>query len=116
MIQDKEVAKRVETSIQRLGQKARATGIHLIICTQYPKAEIINTKIRSNLPGRLALKAADAVASHVILDQEGAEKLAGKGDFLARTDGNPIRGKSPYLTPEVKRALLKYFEKNEASR
>ncbi|RWU12501.1 DNA translocase FtsK [Anoxybacillus flavithermus] len=116
MIQDKEVAKRVETSIQRLGQKARAAGIHLIICTQYPKAEIINTKIRSNLPGRLALKAADAVASHVILDQEGAEKLAGKGDFLARTDGNPIRGKSPYLTPEVKRALLKYFEKNEASR
>lgn len=116
MSQDKEVAKRVETSIQRLGQKARAAGIHLIICTQYPKAEIINTKIRSNLPGRLALKAADAVASHVILDQEGAEKLAGKGDFLARTDGNPIRGKSPYLTPEVKRALLKYFEKNEASR
>ncbi|MBW7652121.1 FtsK/SpoIIIE domain-containing protein [Anoxybacillus sp. ST4] len=116
MSQDKEIAKRVETSIQRLGQKARAAGIHLIICTQYPKAEIINTKIRSNLPGRLALKAADAVASHVILDQEGAERLAGKGDFLAKTNGNPIRGKSPYLTTEVKRALLKYFEKNEASR
>jgi len=111
MNQDKEIAKRVETAIQRLGQKARAAGIHLIICTQYPKAEIINTKIRANLPGRLALKAADAVASHVILDQEGAERLAGKGDFLAKTTGNPIRGKSPFLTTEVKRALLKYFEK-----
>lgn len=111
MTQDKEIAKRVETAIQRLGQKARAAGIHLIICTQYPKAEIINTKIRANLPGRLALKAADAVASHVILDQEGAERLAGKGDFLAKTTGVPIRGKSPFLTIEVKRALLKYFEK-----
>lgn len=110
MNQDKEIAKRVETAIQRLGQKARAAGIHLIICTQYPKAEIINTKIRANLPGRLALKAADAVASHVILDQEGAERLAGKGDFLAKINDSIIRGKSPFLTPEVKRALLKYFE------
>ncbi|QSB47414.1 FtsK/SpoIIIE domain-containing protein [Parageobacillus toebii] len=110
MNQDKEIAKRVETAIQRLGQKARAAGIHLIICTQYPKAEIINTKIRANLPGRLALKAADAVASHVILDQEGAERLAGKGDFLAKINDSVIRGKSPFLTPEVKRALLKYFE------
>jgi DNA segregation ATPase FtsK/SpoIIIE, S-DNA-T family len=114
MSQDKEIAKRVENAIQRLGQKARAAGIHLIICTQYPKAEIINTKIRANLPGRLALKAADSVASQVILDQDGAEKLAGKGDFLAKTTGSPIRGKSPFLTPEVKRALLKYFEKENA--
>ncbi|AMQ20896.1 FtsK/SpoIIIE domain-containing protein [Geobacillus sp. JS12] len=112
MSQDKETAKRVETAIQRLGQKARAAGIHLIICTQYPKAEIVNTKIRANLPGRLALKAADGVASHVIIDQEGAEKLAGKGDFLAKVGSDGvIRGKSPFLTPEVKRALLKYFEK-----
>ncbi|MGG3007681.1 MULTISPECIES: FtsK/SpoIIIE domain-containing protein [Geobacillus] len=111
MSQDKETAKRVETAIQRLGQKARAAGIHLIICTQYPKAEIVNTKIRANLPGRLALKAADSVASHVILEQEGAERLGGKGDFLAKVGSDGVvRGKSPFLTPEVKRALLKYFE------
>lgn len=110
MSQDKETAKRVENAIQRIGQKARAAGIHLIICTQYPKAEIINTKIRGNLPARLALRAADATASTVILDQDGAEKLAGKGDFLAKYDSSPVRGKSPFLTPEVKRALLKYFD------
>ncbi|WP_226376943.1 FtsK/SpoIIIE domain-containing protein [Oceanobacillus halotolerans] len=111
MSQDKETAKRVETAIQRLGQKARAAGIHLIICTQNPKAEIINTKIRSNLPARLALRATDATASTIILDENGAEKLGGKGDFLAKLGTSPIRGKSPFLTLDVKRALLKYFEK-----
>jgi DNA segregation ATPase FtsK/SpoIIIE, S-DNA-T family len=111
MTQDKETAKRVENSIQRLGQKARAAGIHLIICTQNPKAEVINTKIRSNLPARLALKATDAVASNIILDKDGAEKLAGKGDFLAKFGSSPIRGKSPFLTDEVTRALMMYFEK-----
>src|SRR5699024_7118602 len=110
MSQDKETAKRVEIAIQRLGQKARAAGIHLIICTQNPKAEIINTKIRSNLPARLALRATDSNASNIILDEGGAEKLGGKGDFLAKIGASPIRGKSPFLTVEVKIALLTYFE------
>ncbi|RCW63391.1 FtsK/SpoIIIE domain-containing protein [Saliterribacillus persicus] len=111
MSQDKETAKRVETAIQRLGQKARAAGIHLIICTQNPKAEIINTKIRSNLPARLALRATDSTASTIILDEDGAEKLGGKGDFLVKLGTSAIRGKSPFLTVQVKRALLTYFEK-----
>ncbi|WP_350344599.1 DNA translocase FtsK [Proteinivorax tanatarense] len=113
MNQNKELAKRVENSIMRLGQKARAAGIHLIICTQHPKADVINTNIRNNLGARLALRTADSVASHVILDQDGAERLAGKGDFLAKVSyGNIERGKSPFLTPKVKRALLKYFERS----
>jgi DNA segregation ATPase FtsK/SpoIIIE, S-DNA-T family len=113
MTQDPEMKKQVENSILRLGQKARAAGIHLIICTQNPKADIINTNIRNNLGARLALKASDTNASNVILDESGAEKLAGKGDFLAKIYGNTERGKSPFLTPKVRRALLKYFNKEE---
>lgn len=111
MSQEKEVSKRVENAILRLGQKARAAGIHLIICTQNPKADIINTNIRNNLGARLALRAADTNASQVILDSDGAERLAGKGDFLAKVSyGNIERGKSPFLTPKVKAALLSYFK------
>ncbi|WP_240189854.1 FtsK/SpoIIIE domain-containing protein [Bacillus sp. P14.5] len=110
MSQEKEVASQVENAILRLGQKARAAGIHLIICTQNPKSDIINTNIRNNLGARLALRATDSTASSVILGESGAENLGGKGDFLAKTASQKvIRGKSPFLTPEVKRALLKYF-------
>lgn len=111
MTQDSDMKKQVENAIMRLGQKARAAGIHLIISTQNPKADIINTNIRNNLGARLALRASDANASNVILDEAGAEKLAGKGDFLAKLYGNIERGKSPFLTPKVRRALLKYFNK-----
>lgn len=111
MTQDADMKKQVENAIMRLGQKARAAGIHLIICTQNPKADIINTNIRNNLGARLALRASDATASNIILDESGAEKLAGKGDFLAKLYGNIERGKSPFLTPKVRRALLKYFNK-----
>jgi DNA segregation ATPase FtsK/SpoIIIE, S-DNA-T family len=113
MTQDTELKKQVENAIMRLGQKARAAGIHLIICTQNPKADIINTNIRNNLGARLALRASDANASNVILDESGAEKLAGKGDFLAKIYGNIERGKSPFLTPKVRRALLKYFNREK---
>lgn len=109
MSQDAEMKKQVENAIVRLGQKARAAGIHLIICTQNPKADIVNTNIRNNLGARLGLKAADATASNIILDDSGAEKLAGKGDFLAKVNGQIERGKSPFLTAKVRRALLKYF-------
>ncbi|MGW6234872.1 FtsK/SpoIIIE domain-containing protein, partial [Peribacillus butanolivorans] len=111
MTRDSETKKEVEIAIQLLSQKGRAAGIHLIICTQTPKADIINTNIRNNLVGRLALKAADANASSIILDEVGAEKLAGKGDFLARVSGIVVRGKSPFLSTKVRRALLNYFSK-----
>ncbi|WP_341357479.1 FtsK/SpoIIIE domain-containing protein [Rossellomorea sp. y25] len=111
MSQEKEVASQVENAILRLGQKARAAGIHLIICTQNPKSDIINTNIRNNLGARLALRATDSTASSVILGESGAENLGGKGDFLAKTASQKVtRGKSPFLTPQVKRALLKYFK------
>ncbi|REK74206.1 FtsK/SpoIIIE domain-containing protein [Paenibacillus paeoniae] len=112
MEREKSLSSLVESAILRLGAKARAAGIHLLICTQNPKADIVPTNIRNNLPARLALKAADHHASKIIINEEGAETLGGKGDFLMKLDApETIRGKSPFLTPAVKRALLQYFRK-----
>lgn len=99
---DKEYVKIIESTIVRLSQEARAAGVHLIICTQSPKAEIITTTIRNNLNARIGLKVADAVASKVILDESGAETLLGKGDMLVKTADSPklTRIKSPYVTNE----------------
>lgn len=114
MEREKNLSGRVENAILRLGAKARAAGIHLLICTQNPKADIVPTNIRNNLPARLALKAADHHASKIIINEEGAEKLGGKGDFLIKLEmPEIIRARSPFLMPRIKRALLKYFEKNE---
>lgn len=111
MMQDKEFAQRIETAIKRLGQKGRAAGIHMIVCTQSPKAEIISTTIKNNLAARLCLRVTDSVASNVVMDTSGGENLAGKGDYLFKTNKEPVRGKSPYLQPLALRALMQYFKK-----
>lgn len=111
MLRDKEFSKRIENTISRIGQKGRAAGIHMIVCTQSPKAEIINTTIKNNLLARLGLKVTDAVASNVVLDTSGAEYLAGKGDYLLKKDRSPVRGKSPYLEHQSYQALMKFFKK-----
>jgi S-DNA-T family DNA segregation ATPase FtsK/SpoIIIE len=114
MEREKNLSGRVENAILRLGAKARAAGIHLMICTQNPKADIVPTNIRNNLPARLALKAADHHASKIIINEEGAERLGGKGDFICKLElPETVRGKSPFLTPRVKRALLQYFLKKD---
>ena len=108
---DKENVKIMESTIVRLSQEARAAGIHLIICTQSPKAEIITTTIRNNLNARIGLKVADAVASKVVLDESGAETLLGKGDMLVKTSDSPklIRIKSPYVTNEELEKFINYL-------
>lgn len=111
MMQDKEFAQRIETAIKRLGQKGRAAGLHMIVCTQSPKAEIISTTIKNNLAARLCLRVTDSVASNVVMDTSGGENLAGKGDYLFKTNKEPARGKSPYLQPLALRALMQYFKK-----
>jgi DNA segregation ATPase FtsK/SpoIIIE, S-DNA-T family len=74
--------------LRRLAQKARACGIHVIVATQKPSANIISTTIRSNLPVQLALRVNSATDSRIIMDEGGAEALAGKGDaFLKRAKG-----------------------------
>ena len=81
---EKETAKILEQSIKRLGAMARAAGIHLIIATQRPEAKVVTPLIRSNLPGRVALRTASAADSSIILGtrQEAAVNLLGKGDLF----------------------------------
>lgn len=83
--------KEIEAELKRLAQKARAAGIHVIIATQKPSAEVISTNLRSNLPAQLALRVKSATESRVIIDEAGAENLNGKGDGLLKADGRLVR-------------------------
>ena len=75
----------IEALLRRLTQKARAAGIHVIAATQRPSADVVSTTIRSNLPAQLALRVKTATDSRIILDESGAETLAGQGDAFLKT-------------------------------
>ena len=79
--------KQVEDYIVRLAQKARACGIHLIIATQYPKAEVITGLIKANIPTKVCFMVGSQVESRVVIDKKGGEKLNGKGDMLFQANG-----------------------------
>jgi DNA segregation ATPase FtsK/SpoIIIE, S-DNA-T family len=82
-------------TVQRLGAKARASGIHLILATQRPTRDAVPTSIKANLPGKIALKVTSAGESRIILDARGAEDLLGKGDLLADLGHAPVRAQAP---------------------
>ncbi|MBB5775035.1 FtsK/SpoIIIE domain-containing protein [Nonomuraea jabiensis] len=82
---DPEEKKQIEALLKRLTQKARAAGIHVIAATQRPSADVISTTIRSNFPAQLALRVKTATDSRIILDETGAEALAGHGDAFLHT-------------------------------
>ncbi len=94
--------KEVETPIARLAQLARAIGIHLIIATQRPSANIITGIIKANFPGRLAFRVTSGIDSRTILDSSGADQLIGKGDMLISQGNDLIRVQCAFVdTPEV---------------
>lgn len=92
--------KEVEKHIVRLAQKARACGIHLILATQRPSADVITGLIKTNIPTRVCLSVKSQVDSRIILDEKGGEKLRGHGDMLFQMNGEryPIRVQGIYLT------------------
>ena len=94
--------KEVELPICRIAQLARAVGIHMIIATQRPQANIISGAIKTNFPTRIAFKVASMIDSRVILDRGGANQLIGKGDMLYLQGGEPVRVQCAFVdTPEV---------------
>lgn len=90
----------IEEPIQRLTQKARACGIHLIIATQSPRKDVVTGLIKTNIPGRVALKVASKMDSRIIIDDSGAERLLPNGDMLFLMPGvaKPVRHHGPYLS------------------
>lgn len=88
---DPEEKKDLEVLLRRLAQKARAAGLHVIVATQRPSADVISPVIRSNLPAQLALRVRTGTDSRVIIDEGGAEALAGRGDGLLRTARGIVR-------------------------
>lgn len=103
---------KVETAVVRIAQKARACGIHLIIGTQSPRADVVTGLIKANIPFRIALNTTNSMESRIILDETGAEKLFGKGDMLIKKGGNsPVRVQGCYVADEDKINLAKVIEK-----
>lgn len=91
LVSDDDERKKIEKLLQRLSQKARAAGIHVIVSTQKPVVKVINTVVKGNLPGKIALRVNTAMESRVILDEPGAEKLAGKGDAIVLAGNGRVR-------------------------
>jgi len=98
----------IEGSIARITQMARAAGIHLIVATQTPRADVITGVIKANIPTRIAFQVASALDSRVILDRKGAENLVGKGDMLYVPPGGaqPIRSQGALVTDDEIHALV----------
>ncbi len=107
-------AKEVEESICRIAQMGRAAGIHLVIATQRPSADVITGLMKANIPSRIAFAVASAMESRIILDTQGAEKLVGRGDMLYAPIGygKPQRVQGCFVSDGEVEAVATYVKSN----
>ena len=110
-------AKEVEEAICRVAQMGRASGIHLVIATQRPSADVITGLMKANIPSRIAFAVASAMESRIILDTAGAEKLVGKGDMLYAPlgQGKPRRVQGCFITDDEVQAVVEFIKGNAAA-
>jgi S-DNA-T family DNA segregation ATPase FtsK/SpoIIIE len=103
----------VESAIARITQMARAAGIHLIVATQTPRADVITGVIKANIPSRIAFQVASKIDSRVILDENGADRLLGQGDmlYLPPSASRLIRAQGVLVTDEEIRKLVEFVSK-----
>ena len=108
--------KEAEAAIVRLAQKARACGIHLVLATQKPTVDVVTGLIKSNVPSRIALTVASQMDSRVMLDENGADKLLGRGDMLYLPSGKPKpeRLQGPFVTEAEIDAVVNFIKDNNA--
>lgn len=100
----------IETQVKRLGQKARAAGIHLIIATQTPRREVLTGIIRANLPTTIAFRVTKRLESQIALDENGAEKLLGKGDMLFQSAEGMVRAQGPFISDKELTAITQHWK------
>jgi len=106
------VGKKIEELIARLAQKARASGVHLILATQRPSVDVITGLIKANIPTRLSFQVSSKIDSRTILDQMGAEALLGMGDMLYLTSGSgmPVRVHGAFVSDEEVHRVVAYLK------
>lgn len=107
-------AKEVEESICRVAQMGRAAGVHLVIATQRPSADVITGLMKANIPSRIAFAVASSLESRIILDNTGAEKLVGKGDMLYAPlgQGKPTRVQGCFISPEEIERVVEFVKQS----
>ena len=106
------VGKKVEELIARLAQKARASGIHLVLATQRPSVDVITGLIKANVPTRVAFQVSSKIDSRTILDQMGAETLLGQGDmlYLPPGTGYPMRVHGAFVSDQEVHKVVDYLK------
>lgn len=109
-------SKDVEESICRVAQMGRASGMHLIIATQRPSADVITGLMKANIPSRIAFAVSSAMESRIILDSAGAEKLIGMGDMLYSPlgSGKPMRIQGAYVSDEEREDVIDFIKRSSA--
>ena len=109
-------SKDVEESICRVAQMGRAAGMHLIIATQRPSADVITGLMKANIPSRIAFAVSSAMESRIILDAAGAEKLIGMGDMLYSPlgSGKPMRVQGAYVSDEEREDVIDFIKRGSA--